>query len=44
MLRRSAGKKACKSASDDKDDSAAHSTALSPMTPASRFEVDHSMS
>ena len=43
MLRRT-GKKACESASDDKDDSAAHSTALLPKTPARRFEVDHSMS
>ena len=31
MLRRN-GKKACESANDDKDDSAAHSTALSPKT------------
>ena len=31
MLRRK-GKKACESANDDKDDSAAHSTALSPKT------------
>ena len=37
MLRRT-GKKACESASDDKDDSAAHSTALSPKTPARRFD------
>jgi hypothetical protein len=43
MLRRT-GKKACESESDDKDDSTAHSTALSPKTPARRFEVDHSMS
>ena len=38
MLRRN-GKKACKSANDDKDDSAAHSTALSPKTSARRFDV-----
>jgi hypothetical protein len=43
MLRRT-GKKACESASEDKDDSTAHSTALLSKTPARRFEVDHSMS